>query len=50
MRSEIQGIGRGMYLDTERAFDPERDRDSDFERERRDDLPLGDLLQNDSLS
>lgn len=43
-----------LYLDTERAFnlgDTDRDReDTDLERdlERRDDFPLGDLLQVDS--
>lgn len=39
-----------LYLDKERAFDPERDReDADLERdlERRDDFPFGDLLQVD---
>lgn len=39
-----------LYLDMERAFDRDRDRDTDLERdlERRDDFPLGDLLQVDS--
>ena len=39
-----------FYLDKDRAFDPERERDTDFDRdlEWRDDFPLGDLLQVDS--
>lgn len=38
-----------LYLDKECAFDPERERDTDLDRdlERRDDFPLGDLLQVD---
>lgn len=47
-----QTTNKRLYLDMERAFDPERDlEDADFERdlERRDDLCLGDLLQVDLL-
>lgn len=34
-----------LYLDKERAFDPERDRDLERDLESLEDFPFGDLLQ-----